>query len=437
MKSLRDLVKLKPAAELKVVTNDNEEGTKKYINYSQVIGERMTIFQKGHGDAVSALGEVHIFKECLQDLYQKFKAAVRGDEKYQDEQKQPIRIKISSLEADIEKRNALLSIKKDKIENHKEAITKIDNDISQVKVDPMRYGVEVSRKPKAQFYIGLFLLLPITIYLLVFYVSASYSAFFKDFETSSITAAIFDGQAFTKAIQDGFLEAVFVGTIPFVFMGLGYLVHMFLKEGKKGIFKIVGLFTVTLLFDMILAYLIEFKIYEFNRTLNSPDFNMGIALQSIEFWGIIFAGFVVYVIWGLVFDFVMKEYENFDKIKIFIHGLAQKKVNIQAQIDDLKIESSEISAGISELKEELVSEQNSLSSIFFPTKDYLEHHSEYVKGWMMAVQKELMTENKKKRELFEATHNCSIAHLDEIEINWKGDDALKEIVESETLRQAE
>ena len=141
------------------------------------------------------------------------------------------------------------------------------------------------------------------------------SAFFKNFDTDGLTAAIFDGKALTKAMEGGWLEGVFIATIPFAFMGLGYLVHMFQKHKNwLSYLKIATLFIVTFIFDAILAYQIEKKIYDIEKTPDSPVFNIEVAFSKAEFWGIIFAGFVVYIIWGLVFDFIMKEYDNFDKI---------------------------------------------------------------------------------------------------------------------------
>ena len=67
------------------------------------------------------------------------------------------------------------------------------------------------------------------------------------------------------------------------------------------------LFVVTFLFDAILAYLIDEKIYNLNKRFEDPEFSLGYAIQDPSFWVIIFAGFVSYIIWGLVFDFVMKE----------------------------------------------------------------------------------------------------------------------------------
>jgi hypothetical protein len=431
MKPLKDLIKLKKAEPKTQDSDGHNEGNGRsdgYINFSEVIGDRLTIFQKGYGDAKNALGDLTIFENCLNQLYQQFNSMVRDDEKYQDAQKQPIHDEIVRVEAEIEKREALLEIKENKIEEHKEKVKQLEYDIDQVPINPEKFGVDASKKPKAQFYIGLFLLLPITIYLIVFYISASYSAFFKDFETSELIPAIFDAKAFSKALEAGVLEAIFVGTIPFVFMGLGYLVHMFQKQGVKGMLKISGMIMVTFIFDVILAYLIEYKIYNFNRNLNSPDFDLIIAVQSVEFWGIIFAGFVVYNVWGLVFDFVMKEYENFDRIKIFVSSLIQKKNTELGYIDSLQTEKTEISAGTTSLKEELLNQRQRLNSVFFPSTDYLEYNTEYTKGWMMGVQKEVALGMKENNLLLQGTQEKCVFHIEEIGLSEKDEKITKQLI---------
>ncbi len=75
-------------------------------------------------------------------------------------------------------------------------------------------------------------------------------------------------------------------------------------------FKIGMLFIVTFLFDAILAYLIEEKLYDLNKSLTDPPFSVSYALESPGFWVIIFAGFISYIIWGLVFDFIMHEHAD-------------------------------------------------------------------------------------------------------------------------------
>lgn len=297
------------------------------------------------------------------------------------------------------------------MEKQTEIIDQAKFEMIDVYQNPNNYGIDADKRPKAQFYIGLLLLLPITIYLFVFYISASYSAFFKSFETESLTAAIFDANALSKAISDGWLEAVFVGTIPFVFMGLGYLIHMFQKnKGFVAYIKLASLFILTFAFDVILAYLIEKKIFDFERILGQ-EFSPSIAIQSVNFWGIIFAGFVVYIIWGLVFDFVMKEYENVDKIKGFIKNkkdeiknILIKKNELKDKIDGLKQEIASISGKIKEL-------QSKIDGFVFPVKKYLHYHYQYTLGWYQSINAEIHIPHREKNDLLNQCKEVSNQHI--------------------------
>ena len=211
---------------------------------------RITYYQSGYGASIKASGNPTTFKVALLNLYSSFEELCRKQMNEQRRLKQPYIDAQEKQKTELKKRETALSIYEDSKEDLENIIDKHKFEIVDVKQNPDKYGIDSDKRPKAQFYIGLFLLLPITIYLFVFYISASYSAFFKNFESESLTAAIFDGNALGKAIEHGWLEAVFVGTIPFVFMGLGYLVHMFQKtKGWQANLKLALLFLLTFVFD--------------------------------------------------------------------------------------------------------------------------------------------------------------------------------------------
>ena len=228
---------------------------------------KLTFFESGYGSSKQAEGNHMIFKACLQDVYMDYKGKCRENEKLQKELKEPYVQEKSKYEIELKKRKTVRAIVEESISALEQKISKYRNEITDVKQNPEKYVEDADKKPKAQFYLGLIVLIPITFYLLVFYISASYSAFFKVFDTNQLTNAIFDANALTKAIEDGWLECIFVSTIPFAFMGLGYLIHMFQKH-KNWIsyIKIGTLFIVTFIFDAILAYQIEKKIY-FNTSI--------------------------------------------------------------------------------------------------------------------------------------------------------------------------
>ena len=347
---------------------------------------KLSFFESGYGSSKQAEGNHMIFKACLQDVYMDYKGKCREDEKLQKELKEPYVQEKSKYEIELKKRKTVKDIIEEGITSLENKISIFKNEIADVKHNPEKYVEDVDKRPKAQFYLGLIVLIPITFYLLVFYISASYSAFFKTFNTEQLTNAIFDANALTKAIADGWLEGVFVATIPFAFMGLGYLVHMFQKHKNwLSYAKIATLFVVTFIFDSILAYQIEKKIYDIEKTLNSPDFNVQIAFTKAEFWGIIFAGFVVYIIWGLVFDFIMKEYDNFDKIKSFIRSKREEVKNCENEISNQSEKLNPIKEEISGIEGKINDLQRTIDGFVFSNKHYLTYHAEYVKGWFLAI----------------------------------------------------
>ncbi|OXB04317.1 ECF transporter S component family protein [Flavobacterium pectinovorum] len=408
MKSLTQLFSLKKTEDSPVAFEENEDDREQI---------RITYYQSGFAASVKATGKPIVLKACLQNLYMSFEDQCRKQKLEQDKLKQPYREEQEKNRTELKKSEAAIGIFEKKEQDINDQIDLIKTEIIEVKRNPDKYGIEDGKDLKAQFYIGLFLLLPITLYLLVFYISASYSAFFKEFADDSLTAAIFDADALNNSFKASWLEGVLVVTIPFVFMGLGYVIHMVQKtKGYKNIIRMIALFTTTFLFDGLLAYIIEKKIYEFNKTPDSDPYDLNIALGESEFWMIIFAGFVVYIIWGLVFDFVMKEFENIDKIRAFIRGRKEKqidleklKVDIINKINDFKQQVITINGKISEL-------QSKIDGFVFPVKEYLHYHHQYKEGWFQAINTEIALAHNQKTELLENCETSSEEHLTKLNL---------------------
>lgn len=411
MESLKNLFALKKTAPKE---NKNNGELEDDDSREQI---RITYFQSGYGASTKAFGDPVTFGVGLKNLYNSFEDQCRRQLNEQEKLKQPYREEQERSRTELKITNTAKEILDSQHLSTTQLIEEKKNEMIDVKQNPEKYGIDADKRPKAQFYIGLAVLLPISIYLFVFYISASYSAFFKNFETDSLTAAIFDANAFTKAINDGWLEALFVGTLPFVFMGLGYLIHMFQKmKGWTVYVKLALLFILTFIFDVILAYLIERKIFLFDA-IPGQVFTPTDAVQSVNFWGIIFAGFVVYIIWGLVFDFVMKEHDNVDKIKGFIRSKKDEIKNLTAQcqiqkgkIDVLIQQLTTIQGKINEL-------QAKINGFIFPAKKYLHYHYQYKEGWYQAINAELALPKKEKDELRNSCEVVSIEHLEKLNLN--------------------
>jgi DNA repair exonuclease SbcCD ATPase subunit len=152
------------------------------------------------------------------------------------------------------------------------------------------------------------------------------------------------------------------------------------------------------------------------KTLISPDFNLQIAFTSVAFWGIIFAGFVVYIIWGLIFDHVMKEYENIDKIKAFIRKLKEEKQYYLEKKKELTTVINQLKEEITEIKEKIKRLNSKIEGFIFPNRKYLHYHAEYVKGWYIAISEAIALPRPQKEELIEKCNKVAAEHLEKHQI---------------------
>ncbi|MGO4876574.1 hypothetical protein ACEN2P_08230 [Pedobacter psychrotolerans] len=392
------------------VTNETEEVRKR------------TYHEAGFRDASRNSGSPLALSICLNAIYAKFQNEEKELVEKQQLAKEPYISKQKTKETEIK----TLVISK---ESKEQQITKVETEIRTVKDNieelkfeindlprnPEKYHISASKGASSKFWIGLIILMPLSLYLFTFYISTSYSAFFKPFDANStIIMNVLDSKAFEKAWQDGSLEGAFVTFIPFVFLGLGYLIHMF-GEVKSVInyIKVSLLLLTTFVFDAILAYQIEEKIYELNRTVDSQDFNIAIAFSKIQFWGIIFAGFVVYLIWGVVFDFIMKEHREKDKIK---NEQLRRKKDIQIHQDkiaDIEIQKAKLLEELSEIKKSSLEAQGRVTAlqqiidaVIIPTKEYVLYASEYMQGWITFINQKLHISQYEKSTLESECITC-------------------------------
>lgn len=424
--NIKNLFRLKPAPAEPV----QEELPKTEVNpddESLEESRRRTYHESGYRDSSRTSGNHSTLSICLDAVYSKFqneeKEMVEKQQKlkesYVNEQKNR-ETEIKALTVSQETREEQLKTKNTEIENHQHTIENLKAEILDLPRNPEKYNVKAGRGASAKFWIGTILLIPITLYLATFYISTSYSAFFKSFDAkSTVIQSVLDANAWMKAWNDGFIEVAFVTLIPFVFLGLGFLIHIFGENKTKiNYVKLALLFIVTFIFDAILAYEIESKLYELNKTFESPPFDLKIAFTKIQFWGIIFAGFVVYVIWGLVFDFIMKEHREKDRIKNE-QEIRQKKVEFfQEKINTLKKEIEEIIAGIGNTKEVIIKTrgrieelQNIIDGVIIPTKDYKLYASEYVQGWITFIGEKIAVSKTEKQTMIETcieTYNTNL-----------------------------
>lgn len=365
----------------------------------------ITYEEYGKQQAEALGGTPEVIHPRLHSVYLSVKQKIAKDEITQNKRKSEIQSKIDILEGEIENLKARRAKKEDDLKFEERKIEDAKGKIAAIRQDPSKVIGELG-SPKASFIIGLVIIAFLTIYLFVFYSSAAYSAFFKQFDPGQlgIATAIFDAQALGRAMRDGFTEMVLIITIPAVFLGLGYLIHRYStdKETKKitNVLKIGALMLVTFAFDTILAYEISEKIYNIVKQSsfqNMPDYSLSMAFSNIQFWMIIFSGFVVYIIWGFVFNFVMKEYYNLDKVKIAIDELEKKIQGYKTTCKEIKAEIANNTTDITKNESLIKTHKNDLHSTIVYKSDVQLEINNFVSGWLSYMSYKNFSEEDKKR----------------------------------------
>lgn len=405
--------------EIKKTLFDTKTTVEEITPVQGEVDRRITYYEWGKKQAESLGGSSSIIQPALQAIYIEVTKRIKDDKAEQEKRKIPIKNKIDIIEAEINaldiqitKKTKDLEHEESKIETNKSKIENYNKDITNIKNNPSIVTKEKSAK--AGFIMGLSIILLLTIYLFVFYSSAAFSAFFKNFNLNElgIANAMFDGQAINKALNDGFFEFILIITIPAVFLGLGFLIHKFAEEkGFMKVLKIFSLMVITFIFDAILAYEITEKIYNIKSegTFSEPiPYSFKMAIESVSFWLIIFSGFIVYVIWGFVFDFVMKEYYNLDKVRVAINELNKRIQELNIKNDGYKLECKTIKESLKvlcqdkEMKNGLIKQKKAeLDSIIISLSDVQLEINNFVNGWLSYMEFRNLPKNDREQCLIE------------------------------------
>lgn len=288
----------------------------------------------------------------LSKIYNEEKRQQHKDEATQQRLKQQLSQEISQIDGEIATKENAKDGLNAKIEN---LIDKVDGAKDALSSAKSKDG-EVNKMARMKLIIGSTILSLLTIYLFIFYSSTFYSAFLfqpnPDIDIS-IGTAMLNASAFSEAFQMGFGSLIFILTAPIIFLGLGYSLHFFMiQKGGLKWFKIAILLFITLAFDCILAYKIGEMMYN-NWAARQWDtvepFSMSMAIHDINSWAVIFCGFIVYLIWGIVFDMIMTAYEELRSNKHEINQLETQISNYKNQINNLKQDIINVEGEINKL----------------------------------------------------------------------------------------
>ena len=272
----------------------------------------------------------------------------------------------ANTQAEIERINGNIHDINNQINGLNQDINDCNKDIDSLKIELQKIKSakeEVNKEQRMKLIIGLFIIIPLTFYLFLFYSSTFYSAFFRDPSnmTSSVMNSMFDSNALANAYSDGIAELGFVLSAPIIFLGLGFSLHFFsVQKEKIKYLKMLAILVVTVMFDCILAYKIGDQMHALGIMVGQypigEEYTVSMAFHDINTWAVIFCGFIVYVIWGIVFDMCMSAYDKLDLNKTRQQGIRKEIDALNKKIKDAKGE-------IQTLRQQEINEKNNVNAL--------------------------------------------------------------------------
>jgi hypothetical protein len=294
--------------ETKIEKSVKTEGTK--ILYQT---EHVKLQEFGYAKSGSVQGDPEVFANYLERI-------LNGeivDEKYKglsDSEREVKRDRIKVLEKvfdETAKNNSKIEqdikVKEKQIEEHRAELLQIREKRNEDHEKLLRESFS-----PLKFSLNLFILLMLSGYLFFFYVSAAYKALYVDFESIAnklagglSTGSIMpDPSELAEAMRYNYLLFL----VPFVFYAFGWAFHVILEMKQKTKFILLsGLIAVTFVVDFLLAIIIQ------TNTETAKEL-MGLATrawsQDPTFYIILFFGFLVYIIWSILLDSLLREWKK-------------------------------------------------------------------------------------------------------------------------------
>lgn len=275
----------------------------------------------------------------LDYIYQTF----LSEQKLDDE---GIQSNIRSLQGEIAQKQELKQQAKFDLENRTHSRDAKARCIEELEVDRVKIAGRQPHIDYIPFAIGTLLVVLLTLYLVVFYSSTGYAAFYG-IRPGSL--GFINPNVFREAIQKGAGVISLIVLFPVIFLGLGFLIHDSLE--KKKYLVIALLLTFTLVTDAIIGYKISEAIHynSFNAGHTNDQWRFGLIFSDLNFYLVLALGFIVYIIWGVLLNYVLNKVKELQPDK----ALEIQLKNQDKKIEEERQELGEITALLNALKNQV------------------------------------------------------------------------------------
>lgn len=280
-------------------------------------------------------------------------------------------------------KEVVIADKEKQIAQHKETI--------EEKKIKMAEGTVESHYTPARFWLYLILCFFISIYLVFFYASAINASFFRSMQQLLNNDTGNDITLMLNSIFDvnGILsfgpQSIFTYLGAFIFFGFGILPHIFHHENSKyRLFKVIVAILVCLVIDSLLAYKIDSGIHDLKTMMGIADPDW-VWYKSVNFYLVLAFGFGTYLLWGFIYEAVMKEHSKKNvnvRVELEIKALKKRIREIENEILAAKKEMSEMQKQIDGLKLEIEKLKKDLEAVLLKPEELLRNMENFYAGWL-------------------------------------------------------
>lgn len=313
------------------------------------------------------------------------------DETYNEKEehllKQQVKSKITAKDEEKEKidgeKRTAVEVSKPSIEKK---IKDLNDEIQQTKLDLEDNKIVTGYHPEKYFmYAGLTFLL--SFYLLFFYASAIYASFFRNAGTilkmtgddiALYLDSIFDVKGIFTASP--VLLIVYLGA--FLFFAIGLIPHNIEGKNKKlniGL-AIFGAFIA----DSLMAYKIDLGIHDLKVMAGVADADWNF-YSSINFYMVLLFGFCAYLVWGYMFEMMLKEKKKKTgdvRAALIIKGLKEEIKTLRSELQVLETKIIELETQIKNILYQLEQLKKDLESRMLNPDALSQNLTSFYMGWL-------------------------------------------------------
>lgn len=264
-------------------------------------------------------------------------------------------------------------------------IKELNDEIQQTRIDLAENNVQTGYQVEKHIMYAI-LTIALSFYLLFFYASAIYASFFRN--AGSIIAAAGDDIALyldsifdVKGIFTASPVLIIVYLGAFLFFAIGLIPHHIEGQHKKWKigFAIFGAFIA----DSLMAYKIDLGIHDLKVMAGIADSEWHF-YSSINFYMVLLFGFCAYLVWGYMFEMMLKEKNKKSgdvKTALIIKGLKEEIKTFRTELEVLETKIIELETQIKTLISQLEQLKMDLENRMLNPDALSQNLTSFYMGW--------------------------------------------------------